>query len=165
MKRRGMMLIAVLVLPGTWASVQSKSRGADEGKKASPALQTTQEFLNFAFAGKAKEAAALGEPGKAYSREKKCKEFEKLGVKNPPAIVRLLADDEYALAITDPVVAKEKRRNGQREGGPLSIRLVKKDNRWVIRDVDITEQQAEMNLKRFQKERPKAKDVIPQKAE
>jgi hypothetical protein len=165
MTKRWMMLSAVLLVPGLFSSVQSKSRGADEGKKALTALQTTQAFLNYAFSGKAEEAAALGEPGKSYSRPKKIKEFEKLGVKNPPAIVRLLADDEYALAITDPIVSKEKKRDGRKEGGPLSIRLVKKDNRWMIRDVDGKKDQAEKNLKRFQKECPKAKDVIPQKAE
>ena len=163
MTKQCVVLVAALLLPGLLLSVQSKLRGADDGKKAPDALQTVKAFLNFAFTGQTKAAAELGESGKSYSRESKIKEFEKLDAKMPPDIVRFLADDEYALAITEPVVAKEKRRDRTREGGPLSIRLVKKGNRWLIRDVDGTKEQADENLKRFQRERPKAKVVIPKK--
>lgn len=161
MKKRCVGFVAALLLPGLSLSVQSKLQGANEDKKTPDALQTTKAFLNFAFTGQAKAAAELGEPGKSYSREKKIKEFEKLDAKKPPAIVRFLADKEYALAITDPVVAKEKRRDGTKEGGPLSIRLVKKDKRWLVRDVDIGKDQANKNLKRFQREHPKAKVLVP----
>jgi len=164
MTKRRVMLVITLVLLGLLIVVQPNLQGADEDKKAPDALQTTKAFLNSFFTGQAKAAAELGEPGKAYSREEKIKRaFEKLEATKPPAIVRFLADDEHALAITDPVLEKSKKRDGRRHGGPLSIRLVKKDNHWLVRDVDGTKEQADKNLERFQRERPKAKVVIPKK--
>jgi hypothetical protein len=151
-----MTLLSVLLLSAIFAS---SLPGADDGKKAPTALQTAEEFLNYALTGQAKAAAALGEPGKSTGRERSVqKNFGTLDVKNPPRIVRFHADDEYALAITEPVAAKNKK-----QGGPLSLRLVKKDNRWMIRDVDLGKDQAEKNLKRFQREHPKGKVVLPKK--
>lgn len=137
------------------------ARPENDRTKVPDARQTTEMFLAAALAGKIKEAAALGEPGKSYNREEKIKEFEGLNVFGKKlALARVLADDQAALAITEKVVETKR---GQE--GPLSIRLVKKDNRWLIRDVDFGKKSAAKNLQRFQKERPKAKDVIPQKAE
>jgi hypothetical protein len=160
MTKRRLVLVAVLLLLGICVSVRSQLQGAGNDKKTPDVLQTVKAFLNFGLTGQAKAAADLGEPGKAYSREEKIKkDFGRLDAKKPPAIVSLHADDEAALAITEPVVTKEKK--GKRQGGPLSIRLVKKNNRWLIRDVDMGKDQAGSNLKRFQGEHPKAKVVLP----
>jgi hypothetical protein len=132
-------------------------RAADDPTKVPDARQTTERFLAAALAGRAKEAAALGEPGKSYDREEKIKEFADLDAKKL-ALARVLADDQAALAITEEVVETKR---GQK--GPLSIRLVKKDNRWLIRDVDFGEKSAAKNLQRFQREHPKAKPVDPKK--
>lgn len=157
MMKRRVVLVATLLLPGIMLSVQSKLQGADNDKKSPAPLQTTKAFLNFAFTGQFKAAAELGAPDKSYNREEKIKEFEKLDAKKPPAIVRFLADDEHALAITEPIVSKDKK-----QGGPLEIELVKKDNHWLIRDVDLQgKDHADNNLKRFQRKYPKAKVVIP----
>jgi hypothetical protein len=154
-------LVAALLLLEILASGQSRLQGADDAKKAPDALQTARAFLNFALTGQTKAAANLGEPGKSYDREEKIKEFERLDPKKPLAIVRFEADDEYALAITESV--KEVRRKGKTREGPLSIRLVKKDGRWLIRDIDMGSKSAAMNLERFRREHPKAKVVIPKK--
>ncbi len=130
---------------------------ADDPSKVPNARQTTEKFLAAALAGRTKEAAALGEPGKSYNREEKIKEFANLDAKKL-ALVRVLADDEAALAITEKV-AETKR--GQE--GPLSIRLIKKDDRWLIRDVDFGKKSAAKNLKRFQREHTKAKAVPAKK--
>lgn len=159
MSKRCVECVAALFLLGALLRGQSKLQGADDGKKAPDALQTAQAFLNFALTGQTRAAADLGEPGKAYSREKKIKEFERLDTKKPPAIVRFLADEEYALAITESVA--EKLRKGKKQEGPLSIRLVKKDERWRVRDVDMGNKSAAKNLERFLRERPKAKVILP----
>lgn len=155
MLNRYSLLIAAVLLVALAVGGPSRSRGEDDPTKVPDARQTTESFLAAALSGRAKEAAVLGEPGKAYSREEKIKEITGLGVEKL-ALARVLADDQYALVITENVVEPKRRQEG-----PLSIRLVKKDNRWLIRDVDFGKEQAAKNVQRFQRERPKAKVVIP----
>lgn len=157
MKKRRVALLTAFVLAGALISKPPSIQGADDPTKTLDAVKTTEKFLADALAGRNKEAAALGEPGKAYSREGKIKEVGSLGVKKL-ALVRVLADDQAALAITEEVV--EPKRN---QKGSLQLRLIKKDKRWLIRDVDFGAVQEERNLKRFQREHPKAKVVIPKK--
>ncbi len=159
-KRRG-VLSAALLLPGILFLAPSTHIAADDAKKAPDALATTRAFLNFAFTGQAKAAAELGEPGYAYDRESKFKEFERLEPKKPPKIISFHADDKEALAITESV--KEVRRKGKTREGALSIRLIKKDKRWLVRDVDMGNERAAKNLQRYQREHPKAKDMLPKK--
>lgn len=158
MTKRRVVLVAALLFAGFFVARLSGIQGADERKKAPDALQTVRAFLSFAFMGDYKAAAELGEPGKSYSREEKIKEFDKVDAKKPPTIDRFEADEEYALAITEAVATKDKK-----QAGPLSIRLVKKDGRWLIRDVDMGAKSATKNLERFRRERPKAKVIIPKK--
>lgn len=159
-KRHEVLAVAVL-LPGILVLAPLTRIAADDARKAPDALATTRAFLNFAFTGQAKAAAELGDPGKSYNREEKIKKgFEKgLETKKPPAIVRFLTTDKNALAITEAVVSKNKKQGA----GPLSIRLVKKDKRWLIYDVDMGKEQADKNLERFQRQHPKAEVVIPKK--
>ncbi|MGH7174579.1 MAG: hypothetical protein ACRELF_08440 [Gemmataceae bacterium] len=157
MTKRRRVLVAAILLLATLVSAPPNVQGADDRNKALDARQTTEKFLAASLAGRLKEAASLGEPGKSYDREEKIKEFRDLDAKKL-ALVRLLVDDQFALAITEAVV--ETKRN---QKGPLSIRLVKKDKRWLIRDVDFGTKSAEKNLKRFQREHPKAKVVLPKK--
>ncbi len=152
MTKRRMVLVAVVLLGSL-----GPARPADDPTKIPDARQTTEKFLAAALAGKAKEAAALGEPGKAYSREKKIEEFADLNAKKL-TLVRVLADDQAALAITENVVSSKRG-----EEGPLAIRLVKKGNRWLIRDVDFGTRATAKNLQRFLKEHPKAKPVEAKK--
>jgi hypothetical protein len=145
-------LVAVVLLGSI-----GPARPANDPSKVPDARQTTEKFLAAALAGRTKEAAALGEPGKSYNREEKIKEFAGLDAKKL-ALVRVLADDQAALAITEKVVETKRKQKG-----PLSIRLIKIDDRWLIRDVDFGEKSAEKNLKRFQREHPKAKEVPAKK--
>lgn len=155
--KRRVVLLAALLLPEISIPAQLRLHGADDRQKPLDAVRTTEKFLADALAGRNKEAAALGEPGHAYSREDKIKEVGGLGVKKI-ALVRVLADDRTALAITEPVVEPKRKQKGS-----LQIRLVNKDKRWMIRDVDFGAIQEERNLKRFQREHPKAKEMIPKK--
>src|SRR5688500_11022757 len=117
--------------------------GADEPKKDLGPRPAAEAFLEAALAGRAKEAAALGEPGTAYSREEKCEEFAELNPKNL-ALGSRDAGDEHALAITEKV------KGDRGRAGRLVRTLVKKDKRWLIRDVDLeSEDSAKKKLKRF----------------
>ena len=159
MRRCRVMLLFVVLLSAVLLSRPSRLPGADDAKKAPDALQTAEAFLNLAVNGQAKAAAELGEPDKSPSRERSVKKnFDALDVKKAPKIVGFHADDEYALAITETVATKDKKQEG-----PLSLRLVKKDKRWMIRDIDMGEKQAAKNLERFQREHPKAKVIVPKK--
>ncbi|MHB1423092.1 MAG: hypothetical protein ACYC3I_07850 [Gemmataceae bacterium] len=158
MTKRRMILLVALLLAGLSTSRLSRIQAADEDKKHLDAVQTTEKFLDDGLNGRAKDAAELGEPGKAYSCEDKIKKsFGDLKAEKI-SLVRVLVDDEFALAITEPVT--ETKRN---QKGSLSLRLIKKEDRWLIRDVDFGDGRAEKNLKRFQRERPKAEVVIPKK--
>lgn len=152
MTKGRMVLVAAMLLGSLGAA-----RPADDPAKIPNARQTTEKFLAAALAGKTKEAAALGEPGKAYSREEKIQEFADLDTKKL-ALVRVLADDQAALAITENVANTK-----SKEEGPLAIRLVKKDNRWLIHDVDFGMKTTAKNLQRFLREHPKAKPIAPEK--
>ena len=71
MLNRGKGLRAAVLLLGLLVSRPSGVEGADDPPKAPDARQTTETFLAAALAGRAKQAAAMGEPGSAYSREGK----------------------------------------------------------------------------------------------
>src|SRR5689334_23069586 len=141
MRDRHVMVAAVLVLLAFLGPARSAAVGADDPTKGPDARQTAQKFLDAALAGRAKEAAALGEPGKSYSREGKMKECQDIGVEKL-AFVIVNADDQFALAITEKIVEPKRKQEGQ-----LTLRLVKKDKRWLIRDVDFrTEEKAKEQL-------------------
>jgi len=147
------LYVMSLVVTGLLVAV-----GAEQPKeKERDARQTAETFLTAALAGKAKEAAALGEPGKAWSREDKIKDdFADWKVKKL-AITSMHADDDNALVITEKVAGKKRE-------GPLVIILVKQDKRWLIRDVDHeTEDSVKEELKRFQQKYRQARPVFEKK--
>lgn len=125
---------------------------ADEPKKKPlSALETVQTYLKLALNGKAKEAAALGEPGKAWSRAEKIrKDFGRLPVKKLK-VTRLLANGTGALATTETIKG---------ENGFLLITLSHK-GKWLVRDIDLeTEDSLKKELLRFRSKHPKAKEQI-----
>jgi hypothetical protein len=134
------------------------AEGDDKTKVKHPdARQTAQAFLDAALAGATKEAAALGQPGQSYSREEKIKEFRDITPKKV-AVVGLHADAGNALATTERV------RGDKGREGPLVLTLVKKGERWLIRDVDLeTEESAQQELNRFLKKHPTARPVPEKK--
>jgi hypothetical protein len=86
------------------------------------------------------------------------KEFLGLGVEKLK-VGSVHADEQHALAITEKVVEPKRKAKGQ-----LTIRLVQKDKRWMIRDVDFrTEEGAREQLKQFRRQYPRAQDVPPKK--
>jgi serine/threonine-protein kinase len=95
---------------------------------AEEVLATVRAFFKAALAGRWKEAAAHGEPGRAYSREKKIKEFAALKGQEPTLLAPLI-DRDQATVLTTPVKIKGRE-------GPLHLRLVKVGERWLIRDID-----------------------------
>jgi serine/threonine-protein kinase len=100
----------------------------DDKAKQRDARQTAEAFLDAVLAARLKEAAALAQPGQAPSREEKLREFARLAGQKP-TIATLTVERDHALATTTPV------KLGDREG-PLLIRMVKKDGRWLVREVD-----------------------------
>ena len=127
--------------------------GAEEERTKKPlnARQTAAAFLDAALSGRLAEAASLGEPGRAYNTEKGCAQFAELKVKQL-AIESAYADEANALVITANVTGDRGRQ------GPLVLTLVKKDDAWLIRDVDLEDEESvEDEVERFLKDHPKAK--------
>ena len=121
--------------------------------------QIADMFLDAALNGRLKEAAAMGEAGKAYSREEKIKEFSELKV-NSLKLADVRANGEHAIAVTEEVAGDHDRH------GPLVLTLTRKDGLWWIRDVDLeTRDSAKRELDRFLKAHPDAKAVPDPKAE
>jgi hypothetical protein len=152
MNTRTVAITVLVVAACCWTA-----RGADEPKaEARDARQTATAFLEAAFNGRLKEAAAMGEPGKAYSREEAIKQFAEIKVERI-AVVSVHADAQNALVITNNVKGDHNRE------GPMVLTLVRKDGRWFIRDVDLeTEGSAKEELAKFLKKYPDAK-VVPEK--
>jgi hypothetical protein len=145
------VVVASLIL-----TVMGVLRGEEPKPQDRDAPQTTAAFLDAALSRKFKEAAAMGEPGKAYSREEAIRQFAELNVKKL-AIVSVHADPVNALSITENVKGDHNRE------GPLVLTLVRKDGRWLIRDVDLeTEASAKDELERFLKKYPDARS-LPEK--
>jgi hypothetical protein len=132
------------------------SLGAAEEPKKQPltARQTAADFLDAALNGRLKEAAAMGQPGQAPSREASLAFFKDLNIRALP-LVSVHADDAHALVITEHVNADHGRK------GPLVLTLVKQDNKWWIRDTDVeTDASANDELKRFLGKYPNAKPML-----
>jgi hypothetical protein len=143
------MHCAMLVIASVAIAQEKDGRQGDS-------RQITVMFLDAALNGRLREAAALGEAGKAYSREEKIKEFAALQVKSVK-LSDVRANGEHALAITEDVKSDDGRE------GPLVLTLVKTDGLWWIRDVDLeTTDSARVELDRFMKANPDAKAVPDQ---
>ena len=147
------MLTALLVVGGGGLFA------ADKKDAPRTPRQTAQTFLDAAIAGRADEAAALGQPGQSPSRAEKIKkEFGELNLKKL-AVIRVYAGKDAALVMTGN--AKHKDRTG-----PMVLTLVKKDGRWLVRDIDLeTEASAQGELKRFQEKHPDAKPEPDKKSQ
>jgi hypothetical protein len=77
-------------------------------------------------------------------------------------IVSLYTDDNYALAITTDVkiINDGPNRNREEQKGPLVITLNRKNDIWLVIDIDIENEQTVKNeLKRFLEEHPNATEL------
>ena len=152
----------VLMVAAGWLAVEgARSAGADQPKKeARDARGTAEAFLAAALEGKAKEAAALGEPGQSPSREEKVQRELTDGLATMQVglvSVHVSGKGNRALVITDTVQLAEPNPDG-RDKGQLVLTLTRKGKRWLVRDIDFeSEESAKEELKRFLKEFPDAR--------
>jgi hypothetical protein len=124
--------------------------------------QVTAAFLAAALAGKVAEARALANPGNIS--ENKVFEVQKLiGVKQL-GLSLVVANDAIALAVSDPVTVTDR---GRTFPGYLLFTLVKKDGRWLLKDIDLHEADRTLQKQRqFLERYPDAKpipDMRPEK--
>jgi hypothetical protein len=127
------------------------------------ARQTAEAFLEAAVNGKTKEAAALGEPGKFVSREESVREdFALLRLRDTELpLTKLFADDNNALAVTGVVAVPS-----ERLVGPLVLKLVRKDGRWIVSDAGLeSDHGAQREVEAFQLRVPGSRLVFEQEYE
>src|SRR5688500_13309434 len=131
-RRQTVLLVAVgllAVLPLAAAAADDKDK-----KPAEPppldARETTAAYLDAALNGRVDEATALGDPDTGPGRPESVKDFAELKIKKL-ALKSVQADDTGALAITEDVKGDHDRV------GPLVLTLVKKKGRWLVRDIDL----------------------------
>jgi hypothetical protein len=151
------LAVAVSVLVPVNQAAQGKAENLD-------VRQTVERFFADALAGKAKEAAALAEPGQIS--EKKIREELTEGLKVKKVSITSIYVSEKgkrALAITEQVQLAQPQPDGV-DKGYLAVTLTQKDNRWLVRDVDFESQEsAKEEVQRFLKKFSDAKEM-PRKA-
>jgi hypothetical protein len=92
-------------------------------------------------------------------------DLHELEVASELKLVSLHADDEYAMAVTTDVAVVDQKYDGGRKEGPLVITLVKRDNVWLVTDIDIeTEATAKDELDRFFENHPNAVEISPEQS-
>ena len=120
--------------------------------------RTVQTFLS-ALAGKrVPELVELADPMSAVPRQ--MQDIQELLIGTELKLVSLRADNDHAMAVTtDVVVVDEVYEHGRKEG-PLVITLVKRDNVWLVTDIDLeTEATAKDEIDRFLKRHPNAVEI------
>ena len=151
MSNRVLPLLAVAT--GTLLVIGSIAKAEEKDARRGDSRQITKMFLDAALNGRLKEAAAMGEAGKSYSREEAIKQFAELKVKRLK-LTDVRANCEDAIAVTEDV------KDDRGREGPLVLTLVKKNKVWSISDVDLeTKNSAKAELERFLKAHPDAKAV------
>jgi len=153
--------ILVLGMTVVDGSMRPIVRAAGEPKKAArDPRQTVEAYLAAVLAGKAEAAAALAMPGSAEGSSERIAEYKKLIAAKAIklASAHQSAAKGRAFVVTE-VVPLTKQADG-RDKGPLVIKLTKKDEHWLVRDVDFkTEEVAKTQLKEFLQKFPDAKPV------
>ena len=134
----------------------SNLTSAEESKeKPLGPRETVLAYVDAATNGRIEEAAKLGEPGQTPSQPKAIKENFSAVQVGKFAVKSVHADASAALAISSDVKDDRDRK------GPLVFTLAKKDDRWLIRDIDLeSAETAKDELQRFLERRPDAK-LIP----
>jgi hypothetical protein len=148
-------IAALLVICLSFA-VRSSADETKDKEKPRDARETVKAFVELAMDGKYEEAAKLGDPGQTPSQPKVVKDnFSKLKIENF-AVKSVHADDANALAMSSKV------KDDRGREGLLVFELVKKQDRWLIHDIDFeNDKSAKDELKRFLDKHPDAK-VMPE---
>jgi len=116
---------------------------------------TIQSFLSAIVGQDVSKLVELADPKSAIPRQ--VDDFKQLESGNELKLVSLHADDEWALAVTSDVVVVD---DEDREQGPLVITLVKRDDLWLVTDVDLeTEATVNDELDRFFNNHPNAVEI------
>jgi hypothetical protein len=117
---------------------------------------TVQSFLSGLVGKSVGELVELADPMSAVPRQ--MLDLHELETGSGLELVSLHADNEWALAVTTPVVHVDE--DGEREEGPLVITLIKRDDLWWVTDIDLeTEATVEDELDRFFNNHPNAVEI------
>jgi len=104
------------------------------------------------------ELVELADPMSAVPHQ--IKDIHNLLTESELKLVSLYADNNYAIAVTTDIVVMDKVYDQGRNEGPLVITLVKRDNVWLVTDIDLeTEDTVKIELDRFIKRHPDAVEI------
>ena len=149
-----MMKFTLAVAAVFLAAANSISAEQSKEKPVGP-RETVLAYVDAATNGRIEEAAKMGEPGQTPSQPKAIKENFSAVQVGKFAVKSVYADASAALAISSDVKDDRDRK------GPLVFTLVRKDDRWLIRDIDLeSAESVKEELKRFLDRYPDAK-LIP----
>jgi len=112
--------------------------------------RNVQSFLSALVGKRAQELVELADPMSAVP-DQIMEAIDDLETGSDFKLVSLHADNDYALVVTTDVVGDHNRQ------GPLVITLVKRDNVWLVTDIDLeTKATAKDEIDRFLKKHPNA---------
>ena len=120
--------------------------------------RTIQAFLASLDDKRVPELVELADPMSAVPHQ--VQDINNLLTESKLKLKSLYADSNYALAVTTDIVVIDKVYDQGRQKGPLVITLVKRDNMWLVTDIDIeTEATVKIELDRFLKKHPDATEI------
>lgn len=120
--------------------------------------RTIRAFLSSLDEKRIPELVELADPMSAVPHQ--IQDIHNLLTESELKLVSLHADDDYAIAVTTDVVVIDEVYDQGRSKGPLVITLVKRDNVWLVTDIDLeTEATAKTELDRFLKKHPTAVEI------
>lgn len=135
---------------------------ADAPKEGEPnARQAAEAYLAAALAGKVKEAAALGVPGKKAAAEKSIKELNQLVGPQPAAVTEAYASDKKGrgIVVTEAVKLAKANPDGK-DTRHLILEIEKVGGKWRVKEVDVRpEENAKDLVKRFKEKYEDATEV------
>lgn len=120
--------------------------------------RTIQTFLSSLVEKRIPELVELADPMSAVPHQ--IQDIHNLLTESELKLVSLYADNNYAIAVTIDVVVVDEVYDQGHKKGPLVITLVKRDNVWLVTDIDLeTEATAKTELDRFLKKHPNAVEI------
>jgi hypothetical protein len=115
---------------------------------------TCQSFLSALAGRKIGELVELSDPASAVPRQMLDLRDLEIGFGSEFELVTMYADNNAAIAVTTDVLIEE-------EKGPLVITLLRRDDVWLVTDIDLeTEATVNDELARFFEYHPDAVEIV-----